>query len=83
MATQSALQVLERVRAQTLSYLNDCSEERIETPVPLLEAWHGYFGGPTVEPEEIIRWVARHEYYHLGQIIIYRWMLGDNPYKRA
>ena len=40
-------------------------------------------GGDTIEPEELVRWVCRHEYYHLGQIIIYRWMQGDNPYARG
>jgi uncharacterized damage-inducible protein DinB len=78
----SAVEALERVREETRSYLNRCSEEQLETPVSLPEAWHVYWG-PTVEPEEMIRWVGRHEYYHLGQIISYRWILGDNPYKRS
>lgn len=29
----------------------------------------------------MVRWVARHEYYHLGQLIYNRWLLGYNPYK--
>jgi uncharacterized damage-inducible protein DinB len=77
----SAIEALARVREETQSYLNACSEEQLETPIPLPEVWHVYWG-PTIEPEEVIRWVARHEYYHLGQFITYRWTLGDNPYKR-
>jgi hypothetical protein len=26
--------------------------------------------------------VGMHEYYHMGQLIAYRWIRGDNPYKR-
>jgi uncharacterized damage-inducible protein DinB len=79
----AALAGLEQVRLQTVSYLNDSSEERLQTPVSLPESWHQYFDSPAIEPEEMLRWVARHEYYHLGQFITYRWILGDNPYKRS
>ena len=30
-----------------------------------------------------IREIARHEYYHLGQMITYRWIQGHNPYGNA
>jgi hypothetical protein len=77
----AAIQALGRVRKETVDYLNACSEAQLQTPVLLPEEWHVYWG-PTIEPEEVVRWVARHEYYHLGQFITYRWILGDNPYKR-
>ena len=76
-----ALAALGCVRERTLTYLTASTEESLQTPIPMPEAWHQYFG-PTVEPEELVRWIARHEYYHLGQIITYRWMRGDNPYRR-
>jgi|SRR5579871_4482543 len=75
----SILPALEQVRAETLQYLQTCSEEQLETPVSLPEEWHRYWP-PTLEPEEILRWVGRHEYYHLGQFISYRWTQGHNPY---
>jgi uncharacterized damage-inducible protein DinB len=78
---QSALNALERVRAETLAYLNDRTEADLEASLPVPEEWR-QFMGETIEPEEIVRWVTRHEYYHLGQLITYRWILGDNPYKR-
>lgn len=69
---------LEQVRAETLAYLNGCTEEQIETPMPLPEPWYEYFGGATViEPEELLRWVARHEYYHLGQLNTFAMMRAD------
>jgi uncharacterized damage-inducible protein DinB len=75
---KAAVAALAKVRAETLAYLTDCTEEKLETPIPLDPSWHGYFGAPTVEPEELIRWVIRHEYYHLGQLVIYRWMEGHS-----
>jgi uncharacterized damage-inducible protein DinB len=75
------LEGLGRVREATLGYLNACSEEKLQTPVPVPKEWEVYWGS-AIEPEETVRWIARHEYYHLGQIISYRWILGDNPYQR-
>jgi uncharacterized damage-inducible protein DinB len=31
-------------------------------------------------PEEAMRYMIQHEYYHLGQLIYNRWLLGYNPY---
>jgi uncharacterized damage-inducible protein DinB len=77
------LKALEAIRAETLAALHDATEDDLQAPLTLPESWHGYFGSPTVEPEELLRWIARHEYYHLGQMILYRWMRGDNPYARG
>ena len=74
---------LEAVRAETLAYLEGCTEEKLQTPIPVPDAWRQYIPFEAIEPEELVRWPARHEYYHLGQIITYRWTLGDNPYKQA
>jgi uncharacterized damage-inducible protein DinB len=32
-------------------------------------------------PEEAMRYTIQHEYYHLGQLIYNRWLLGYNPYE--
>src|SRR5205823_4012264 len=80
---ESTIKDLDAIRAKTLGYLNGCTEEQLETPVPLPESWYQYFPDTVIEPEELLRWVCRHEYYHLGQLITYRWILGDNPYKPA
>ena len=63
--------------------MNGVTEESLQTPTPLPESWKQYFPVADIEPEELIRWVCMHEYYHLGQIITYHWIRGDNPYKRA
>ena len=63
---------LEEIRAKTLDYLAGCTEEQLQTPIPLPPMWYQYFGGATViEPEELVRWIAKHEYYHLGQLYTY------------
>ena len=77
----SILRALEAIRAETLQYLRDCTEESLETPIEVAPDWHQYMGAE-LEPEEFVRWISRHEYYHLGQIISYRWIQGNNPYKQ-
>ena len=81
---QSVLADLTRVRQDTIDYLSAVSENDLQQPVPLPENWYDHFDGKTeIEPEELFRWTARHEYYHLGQIITMRWLQGHNPYQSA
>ena len=79
----SILADIEKVRAETTAYLEEVDEAGLQTPKRLPEDWWQYFPVKDIEPEEMIRWVIRHEYYHLGQIITYRWLAGDNPYSRG
>jgi uncharacterized damage-inducible protein DinB len=74
---------LSEIRTKTVAYLESVSEENLQTPIPLNEEWQGYFNAPEVEPEELIRWILRHEYYHLGQMITYQWYRGHNPNRNA
>ena len=76
----SILKDLESIRKETLRYLESLSDDDLHKPVEMPESWHQYTG-PRWEPEEMIRWIARHEYYHLGQLIYNRWLLGYNPYR--
>ena len=78
-----SLDKLSAARQETIHYLDTVTEETLQTPIPMPEDWTGYFGSAHVEPEELIRWIARHEYYHLGQIITYRWSQGDEPASTA
>lgn len=77
---EQGIAVLEEVRSKTNRYLGSTSEEKLETAVPVPAEWQQYLG-EQIEPEELIRWIAKHEYYHLGQIISYRWIQGHDPYK--
>lgn len=71
---QSTLADLEKIRQETLQFLGRCTDAD-------LEKTHKVSPDRELETEEIFRLVARHEYYHLGQIIYNRWQLGYNPYK--
>jgi len=77
--TETLLSSLKAIRAETLAFLDTCTEEQLETPVSLPTEWQGYFHAPVIEPEELLRWILRHEYYHLGQLVTYQWQRGKNP----
>ena len=78
---QSTLADLASIRIDTLEYLDNVEEQELQLPNVLPEAWQSALGKKSMEPEELLRRVIRHEYYHLGQIITYKWILGHNPYK--
>jgi uncharacterized damage-inducible protein DinB len=79
-SVEAVLAALDRVRAETLVYLDNVTEDQLQTPIPLPEVWRQFFDGAAqIEPEELLRWIIRHEYYHLGQLVTYRWMRGDSP----
>lgn len=66
---------LASVRAETLTYLSDCTETQLQTPIPLPDDWRQFFENRThIEPEELLRWIGKHEYYHLGQLYTYSFL---------
>ncbi len=73
------LAALDDLRRETLDYVARADESKLQTPAPLPESWFGYFDSADIAPEDMIRWIARHEYYHLGQLVIYRWLKGHSP----
>jgi uncharacterized damage-inducible protein DinB len=76
-----AIELLDAKRAETIQYLDTDPHADLQTRVRLPDSWEQYFGTLWVEAEELISWILRHEYYHLGQLIIYLWQTGRNPYK--
>ena len=74
----NALAELEAIRTETSKYLTNVTEETLQTQIPVPPSWQQYMG-KEIEPEEVVRWIAQHEYYHLGQIISYRWSQGHSP----
>lgn len=77
----STLSELKSIRAATLALLWSTPEDKLQEPVHAL--WGKVPSGPHAEREGLFRWIARHEYYHIGQIVTYLWILGDNPYRRS
>jgi len=76
---EAILSDLAAIRDETNSYIDRCSDDAWTTPVPIPEEWQQWWGMEKA-PEALVRWVDRHEYYHYGQIVYNRWMLGHNPY---
>lgn len=77
---KETLSDLKVIREETLAFLRSCSDKDFEAPRAIPEPWQQWWG-KEASPEAMLRWVARHEYYHLGQLIYNRWILGYNPYK--
>jgi uncharacterized damage-inducible protein DinB len=73
---------LAAIRGETLAFLDACTEEQLQTPIPLNAEWQGYLHVAAIEPEELLRWIVRHEYYHLGQLVIYQWQRDNLPKDR-
>lgn len=74
------IDLLETDLRRIIGYIENSDESNLGLPLPLEISWASYFGSPEIEPEELIRWIGRHEYYHLAQIVTYRWLQGHNPY---
>lgn len=69
---------LAKIRQNTLSYIADVTNEQLNSLSPAL--WGEFMGCDRIEPARMLHWLSKHEYYHLGQIVTYRWILGANPY---
>jgi len=70
---------LKAVRAETLDFLKYCSTEDFEASRAIPEPWQQWWG-PEATPEAMLNWIMMHEYYHLGQLVYNRWLLGNSPY---
>ncbi len=71
----STMADLDKIRQETLETLNQASDADLEK-VSKAKSGREWVG------EEIFRTLARHDYYHLGQIVYNRWLLGHNPYNK-
>lgn len=71
---------LEEVRNQTLEILNSASESELGRAVETSKEFAQWLelDQPTVG--EMLRFIARHESYHCGQLVSYLWARGNNPY---
>lgn len=69
-------------RKETEDFMQSCSDEDFLSMRPIPEPWQQWWG-KEAGVEAMIRWIERHEYYHVGQITYNRWMLGYNPYDEA
>ncbi len=66
---------LEKIREESLKFIGTLDEHD-------LDETRKNRRGEDTEVEEFLRSIYIHEYYHVGQIIYNRWMLGHNPYEK-
>ena len=73
--------VLAEVRQGTLAYFEGMDDEALNAPVEVSPEFAEWQGLHPVTVAELLRFIARHEYYHVGQLTSYLWARGDDPYK--
>lgn len=71
---------LKEIRSQTLEILNSADDAELARPVETSKDFASWLelDQPTVS--EMLRFIARHESYHSGQLVSYLWAYGINPY---
>ena len=74
-------EMLELVRAGTLTYLSSLSESDLGAPAKISQAFQQELDLTPAPVSEVLRYIARHEYYHTAQLISYLWTRGDDPYE--
>lgn len=75
------VQTLAEVRRETLAFIEGMDEEALSAPVDVSPEFTQWQGIHPVSVAELVRFIARHEYYHVGQLTSYLWARGDDPYK--
>lgn len=77
---QSILNELDNVRKETIEFISNKTDDEPFSPIEgLSKDVKDYWGGEMIHAE-FLEFTLRHEYYHLGQLIYNRWLLGYNPY---
>lgn len=71
---------MNQVREETLSLLSSLSDQELERQVTVSKDFSDWLELPEVTTSEMFKFLARHESYHVGQLVSYLWMRGDNPY---
>ena len=72
--------LLEEARADTLAVLDGMDDTELERPVQISAGFADYLGLNPVPVGELLRFIARHESYHAGQLVSYLWARGNDPY---
>jgi uncharacterized damage-inducible protein DinB len=74
-ATMAAL------RLETYDYIDSLSNAQLEQPIPNPNRWREALRITDCPLSEVLGNIATHESYHTGQLVIYLWVRGDNPYE--
>lgn len=71
---------LNAIRETTIAYIDSMTVDELEELVRPPELWWEALRLTECPRSEILRNIAAHEWYHTGQLVVYRWMSGDDPY---
>ncbi|MBS1708477.1 MAG: DinB family protein [Armatimonadetes bacterium] len=71
---------LARLRKATYAFIDGQTEAELERPVANPEGWYEALGLLQCPLSEVLRTVAAHEWYHTGQLVMYLWSRGEDPY---
>lgn len=74
------IELLNETRQQTLAWIHQSSDAVLEDIIEVSEGFQSYLRLAEVPASELIRYIARHESYHAGQLVSYLWARGDDPY---
>ncbi|QYK54309.1 MAG: DinB family protein [Fimbriimonadaceae bacterium] len=74
------IEKLDEVRKQTLDILNSADERELARPVETSKDFASWLELDQPIVSEMLRFIARHESYHSGQLVSYLWAYGINPY---
>ena len=72
---------LDSSRAETFALLDGLNKTALTAPVKVSPGFAKYLNLESVNMADVLRFLARHESYHSGQLYSYLWARGDNPYK--
>jgi len=71
---------LARLREATYTFIDGLSEAELERTVANPDGWYEALGLNQCPLSEVLRTVAAHEWYHTGQLVMYLWSRGEDPY---
>jgi uncharacterized damage-inducible protein DinB len=71
---------LTQTRAETLSFVNSLDDAGLSRNAGMPEGFAKYLQLEEVPVSEMLRYLVRHESYHVGQLFSYLWASGNNPY---
>lgn len=72
---------LRETRIKTIAYIDSLFEEQLEQPAGVHSGWGVALGIENIPRSEVLRGIAQHEAYHVGQLTSYLWAHGDDPYE--
>jgi uncharacterized damage-inducible protein DinB len=75
-----ARSALARLREATYTFIDGLSEAELERTVANPDGWYEALGLNQCPLSEVLRTVAAHEWYHTGQLVMYLWSRGEDPY---